>query len=57
MVPEFVIVCTRLALFGDPWVVISGVISPLILVILIVTLLITPVLTTHEPRCRASFWS
>ena len=32
-----------------PWVVISGVKSPLVWVMTIVTLLITPLLTTHEP--------
>ena len=39
---------------GGSWVVISGVISPLIWVIITVTLLITPLITTHEPpsRCR-----
>ena len=36
-------------LLGGSWVVISGVISPLIWVISIVTLLITPLMTTHEP--------
>ena len=36
-------------LLGGSWVVISGVISPLIWVIAIVTLLIT----THEPPSRA----
>ena len=38
-----------LGLLGGSWVVISGVISPLIWVITIVTLLITPLITTHEP--------
>ena len=37
---------------GGSWVVISGVISPLIWVISIVTLLITLVITTHEPPSR-----
>ena len=37
---------------GGSWVVISGVISPLIWVISIVTLLITPLITTHEPPSR-----
>ena len=37
------------ALLGGSWVVISGLISPLIWVISIVTLLITPLITTHEP--------
>ena len=39
-------------LLGGSWVVISGVISPLIWVMLtmiIVTLLVTPLITTHEP--------
>ena len=31
------------------WVVISGVISPLIWVVAIATLLRTPLITTHEP--------
>ena len=39
-------------LLGGAWVVISGVISPLIWVIIIVTLLITPLLTTHEPPSK-----
>ena len=34
---------------GGSWVVISGVISPLIRVINIATLLIAPLITTHEP--------
>ena len=38
-----------LFLLGGSWVVISGVVSPLIWVITIVTLLITPLITTHEP--------
>ena len=37
------------AVFEGSWVVISGVISPLIWVIIMVTLLITPLITTHEP--------
>ena len=37
---------------GVSWVVISGVISPLIRVISIVTLLITPLITTREPPSR-----
>ena len=37
------------SLLGGSWVVISGVIRPLIWVITIVTLLITPLVTTHEP--------
>ena len=36
-------------LLGGSWVVISGVISPLIGVISVVTLLITLLATTHEP--------
>ena len=36
-------------LLGGSWVVISGVISPLIWVITIVTLLLSPLTTTHEP--------
>ena len=36
-------------LLGGSWVVISGVISPLIWVISIVTLLTTQLITTHEP--------
>ena len=39
-------------LLGGSWVVISGVISPLIRVIVIVTILITPLITTHEPPSR-----
>ena len=38
-----------LTMLGGSWVVISGVISPLIWVITIVTLLLTPLITTHEP--------
>ena len=37
------------SLLGGSWVVISGVISPLIWVISFVTLLITLLTTTHEP--------
>ena len=37
------------ALLGGSWVVISGAISPLILVITIVALLITLLITTREP--------
>ena len=37
---------------GGSWVVLNGVISPLIWVILTVTLLITPVITTHAPPSR-----
>ena len=40
---------------GGSWVVISGVISPLIWVITIVTLLRTPLVTTHEPPSRSNF--
>ena len=40
-----------LVVLGGSWVVISGVISPLIC---IVTLLITPFITTHEPPSRVS---
>ena len=36
-------------LLGGSWLVISGVISPLIWVIIFVTLLITPLITAHEP--------
>ena len=42
-------------ILGGSWVVISGVIRPLIWVISIVTLLITLLITTHEPpayRCK-----
>ena len=39
-------------LLGGSWVVISGVISPLIWVIIIATPLITPLITTHEPPSR-----
>ena len=41
------------SLLGGSWVVISGVISPLIRVIITATLLITPLITTHEPPSRA----
>ena len=37
-----------LSLLGSSWIVIGGVICPLIWVIIIVTLLITPLITTHE---------
>ena len=40
-------------LLGGSWVVISGVISPLIWAITIVTLLISPPITTNEPPSRA----
>ena len=39
-------------LLGGSWVVISGVISPLMQVRTIVTLLITLLITTHEPPSR-----
>ena len=39
-------------LLGGSWVVISGVISPLIWVLSIVPLLITLLITTHEPPSR-----
>ena len=39
---------------GGSWVVISGVISPLIGVITIVTLIITPLITSHEPPSSVS---
>ena len=42
-------IASWLPVLGGSWVVISGVISPLIWVIAIVTLLITPLITTHEP--------
>ena len=38
-----------LVLLGGSWVVISGLIIPLIRVISIVSLLRTPLITTHEP--------
>ena len=41
-----------LGLLGGSWVVISGVISPLIWSVTIVTLLTTPLITTHEPPSR-----
>ena len=41
-----------MALLGGSWVVISGVIRPLIWVISIVTLLITLLITTHEPSSK-----
>ena len=56
---EPVVVLLRLCLgglqtvLGGSWVVISGVLSPLIWVITIVTLLITPLITTHEPPSSA----
>ena len=42
----------RPCILGGSWVVISGVISPLLWVISIVTLLITLLITTHEPPSR-----
>ena len=39
-------------LLGGSWVVISGVVSPLVWVISIVTLHITLLITTHEPPSR-----
>ena len=44
--------CVPEALLGGSWVVISGVICPLIWVIAIVTLRITPLITNHEPPSR-----
>ena len=38
-----------IVVLGGSWVVISGVISPLICIMTIVTLLITPPIATHEP--------
>ena len=48
------LVCVLCSLLGGSWVVISGVISPLIGVISIVTLLITPLITTREPPSTAT---
>ena len=42
------------ALLGGSWVVISGVIRPLLWAISIVTLLITLLITTHEPPSEIS---
>ena len=42
------------SLLGGSWVVISGVISPLIWVISIVTLRIALLITTHEPPSRST---
>ena len=39
-------------LLGGSWVVLSGVISPLIWVISIGTPLLAPLITTHEPPSR-----
>ena len=44
--------CKPWTLLGGSWVVISGVISPLIWAITIVTLLISPLITTHEPPSK-----
>ena len=45
---------TRLTLLlGGAWVVISGVVSPLIWDITVVTLLITPLITNHEAPSMA----
>ena len=43
------IICVDIHMLGGSWVVISGVISPLICLITIVMLLITTLITTHEP--------
>ena len=52
-------VCFRVyGLLGGSWVVVSGVISPLIWgisFICIVTLLITLLITAHEPPSRGMF--
>ena len=42
-------------LLGGSWVVISGVISPLIWVITILTLLMTPLITPQEPPSDQSY--
>ena len=42
-------------LLGGSWVVISGVIRPLVWVITILTLLITPLIATHEPPSRVLY--
>ena len=39
-------------LLGGSWVVISGVISPLTILITLLRGLITPLITTHEPPSR-----
>ena len=44
-------------LLGGSWVVLSGVISPLIWVITTVTRLITLLITTHEPPNRGFYLS
>ena len=41
-----------LGLLGGSWVLINGLISPLVSLITIVTLLITMLITTHEPSSR-----
>ena len=45
-----------LPLLGGSWVVISGVISPLIWVITIGSLLITPLIANHEPPSSRRGW-
>ena len=45
---------SRKSVLGGSWVVISGVISPLIGVITIVTLIITTLITNHEPPSNRS---
>ena len=42
-----------LDILGGSWVVVNGVISPLIWVISIVTVLTTPLVTAHEPPSGA----
>ena len=46
------IISKGFTLLGGSWVVISGVISPLIWAIIIVTLPMTPLITAHEPPSR-----
>ena len=46
--------CRLCALLGGSWVVIRGVISPIIWVITIVTLLKAPIINTHEPPSNAA---
>ena len=43
-------------LLGGSWVVISGVLSPLIWVIIMVTLITTTLITNHEPPSRVGLW-
>ena len=43
-------------LLGGSWVVISGVLSPLIWVIIMVTLIKTPLITNHEPPSLVSLF-